>query len=51
MEKDITKEDNNKVIKVVDIDENTKIQYLISTLLYIVNRWKKIRMYIINKGD
>jgi hypothetical protein len=39
-------ETKESLIKVIDIDKETNIAYLINTLLKIINRWNKIRVYI-----
>ncbi len=39
-------ESKEQLIKTFDIDKDTKIAYIIQTLLIIINRWQKIRIYI-----
>lgn len=44
----IFKEDKKDLIKVFEISYDTKIQYVVSTIMHIMNRWKNIRIYIFN---
>ena len=44
----IFKEDNENLIKVFEITRETKVSYIINSLLNIINRWSKIRVYIYN---
>ena len=47
----IFKEEKDQLIKVIDVNRKTKVPYIISTLLNIINRWNNVRVYIfdINK--
>ena len=46
------KEKKEDLIKIFTINKETKVSYLIKTLLEIINRWDKIRIYIFNtKGE
>ena len=45
-------ESKEDLIKMFDVNRETKIAYIISSLLNIVNRWNCIRIYVYNiKGD
>ena len=42
----IFKEKKENLIKVFEVDKDTKTFYIINTFLNIINRWQKIRIYI-----
>ena len=44
----IFKEKKEDLIKVFDVTRETKVSYIINTLLNVINRWSKIRIYIFN---
>jgi len=46
-------EKKEQLIKVISIDHDTQIAYIISTLLNIMNNWRKCRIYVydISEGD
>lgn len=44
-------EKKEQLIKVFDINKNTKIAYIISSILTVLNRWENIRIYIYNSSE
>lgn len=44
----IFKEKKEDLIKVFEIEKENKISYLVNTFVHILNRWKKIRIYVYN---
>ena len=50
-ELELFNESKEQLIKVFDVDKNTKIAYIINTLLVIINRWSNIRIYIYDIKD
>ncbi len=47
----IFKDKKENLIKVFEVEKETKIAYIINTLLHVINRWDKIRIYIYNIGN
>jgi len=47
MEIDENKEDK---IKIFEVDNKTNVAYIINTILNIINRWDRIKIYIFNKS-
>jgi hypothetical protein len=44
----IFRESKDDLIKVFEVKKETKISYIISTFLNILNRWNNIRIYVFN---
>jgi hypothetical protein len=45
------KEEKKNLIKRFEVNKKTKVSYIISTILNIINRWDNIRIYVFNKNN